>query len=221
MKLIHQGFDSLYVSFQGFFPENIRRELEEGKLKAQDSRNPSLVLLGEKEIKVLVHPTGANGYEFIFETGLDREKWLVANNRKSDKWNIYIQIRSLSLVTHGYEGSKKNILQLLNDVKAQGALEDFSLLERVSRFDYCFDFISDSFSINPKCICAHSNTKRQFIGGNRLISKNKDIETVMIGKLPNRQIIIYDKTKEIIAHNNKHWLKIWGFTEKELKNKKI
>ena len=221
MNLIYQGFDGLDVSFQGIFPEDVRAALREAKEKAYDTRKETLALLGEKEIAVLVQPTGARGYQFIFNTGADREVWWLADNDKSDRWNIRVSVRSLSLAKYGYAGVKSNILGFLEDMEARGALEDFKLLERVSRFDYCFDFISDNFTINPKCICAHSNMKRDFIGGNRLITKNKHIETALIGKMPNRQLTIYNKKKEIIQKGKEYWFKIWGINKEELENKII
>lgn len=221
MKLIYQGFDGLDVSFQGIFPEEIRYQLKVAKDKAYETRKEVKALLGEKEIPVLVQPSGARGYQFIFDTGIDREIWWLADNNKSDRWNIRTSVKSFSLALYGYKGVKANILSFLDDMGARGANKDFSLLERVSRFDYCFDFISNNFSINPKCICAHSNMKRDFIGGNRLITKNKDIETVMIGKMPNRQLEIYNKLKEIIIKRKEYWFDLWGIDKEKLNNNKI
>jgi hypothetical protein len=221
MKLIYQGFDGLDVSFQGIFPEEIRYQLKLAKEQAYETRKEVKVLLGEKEIPVLVQPSGARGYQFIFDTGIDREIWWLADNNKSNRWNIRTSVKSLSLALYGYKGVKANILGFLEDMEARGDNKDFSLLERVSRFDYCFDFLSGNFSINPKCISAHSNTKRQFIGGNQLITKNKDIETVLIGKMPNRQLTIYNKLKEIIIKRKEYWFDLWEIDKEKLNNNKI
>jgi hypothetical protein len=63
--------------------------------------------------------------------------------------------------------------------------------------------------------------KREFFGGNRLITKNKDIQTVMIGKMPNRQISIYNKSKEIIIKRKEYWFDLWGLDKEKLNNNKI
>lgn len=219
MKIIYQGFDGFDVSFQGIFPEYILYQLEQGKIKAQDKENrkPVLIYLGENEIPVQIAPAGTLGYHFVFDTGIDREKWFVANNNKSDKWNIRVSVKSLSLALYGYEGAKNNILQFLQDMEARGILEDFKLQERISRFDYCFDFETDNFVINPKSICAHSNSTRQFIGAQELISKNKDIDYVRIGKMPFRQIVFYNKLKEIGVHNKSFWFDIWEIEKDKFK----
>jgi hypothetical protein len=221
MKLIYQGFDGLDVSFQGKVLEEIKYDLKTAKEEAIETNKLAYAELGIKKIPVLVRASGAHGYQYILDTGIDRETWFISENSKSERWNIRVSIKSLSLALYGYEGVKKNILKFLEDIKAQGVLEDFQLLERVSRFDYCFDFISDDFTINPQLITANKNSKRRFIGGNELISQNKDIETVLIGKMPNRQIAIYNKKKEINIKNKQYWLNFWNLTEEEIENKNI
>ncbi len=165
MKLIYQGFDGFDVSFQGIVPAYIRYQLDRAKEKARNDRKPALALLGEKEIPVLVFEAGAKGgYKYSFDTGVDREIWFIADNDKSDRWNIRVSVRSLSLALYGYHGVKKNILDFLEQIEARGQEENFKLLERVSRIDYCLDFVTDNFSINPKCIAAHRSSTRSFIG---------------------------------------------------------
>jgi hypothetical protein len=221
MKLIHQGFDSFYVTFQGIFPEHIRRQLEIAKKQAQDENKEVLIFLGDKKIPVHVFESGlSGGFAFRFSTGPDRENWAIADNNKSQKWNIRVQVTSLSLMLYGYEIAKNNILEFLKQIEAQGILENFGLLERISRFDYCFDFESDDFAINPKCIVAHSRMKRHFIGGEELISRNKNIEYVRIGNMPGRSIVFYNKRKEVILKRKEEYWGIWGI-EKEGFNKEI
>lgn len=222
MKLIYQGFDGLDVTFQGMIPSEIRYQLKDAKEKAQNTRSPSLVLIGDSKIPVHVADTGGKGgYKYRLDTGIDREIWFIADSDKSDKWNIRVSVKSMSLALYGYRGVKRNILNFLKNINARGVLEDFKLLERISRVDYCFDFVSDDFTINPKCIHAHSRATRRFIGGEQLLSRHKNIETVMIGKMPNRQIVIYDKKKEVAARSSKeYWWDIWGIKKDEF-NRKI
>lgn len=222
MKLMYQGFDGFDVSFQGMIPASIREQLEYARESAQNKRNIETTFLGFNHIPVHVAESGSRGgYKYRFDTGPDREIWFIADSDKSDKWNIRVSVKSLSLALYGYEGVKRNILNFLKDVGAKGVKEDFSLLESISRVDYCFDFITDNFKINPEFIQSHSRSTHKLNGNQVLIARNRDIETATIGKMPNRQICFYNKLKEVKGNPNKdYWWDVWNLDKAEF-NKKI
>ena len=37
------------------------------------------------------------------------------------------------------------------------------------------------------------------------VARGGRVESVMIGKMPGRQLVIYDKTREIVAHQKPYW----------------
>jgi len=216
MELIYYNFDALEISFQGAIPEKTREILLEAKLKARETRHKALATITDHQIPVHVNETGAKGgYAFVFDTGPDRETWFVADSNRTDRWNLRCSVKSQALAIHGYEGVKTNILTFLNQIEAIGAQEDGSMLERVSRFDACFDFKTPEFHPDHKCLIAHNRTKRRFIGGDEFITQGSDINYVRIGKMPNRQVVMYNKVKEVTEKRKDYWWQVWGIDPKE------
>lgn len=218
MKPIYKNFDGLEVSFQGALPERILKQLREAKEEAVKDRNDAAAILGDS-VKVMVAETGLRGgYAFRFDTGLDRETWFVADSTNRSRWNIRVSVKSLALALHGYVGVKQKILELLETLGAKGEDNDLPL-ERVSRFDYCIDFKTTSFELDYKSVVAHSKSKREFSGEDNInsisfVSVGKNLSSARVGVMPNQQLAIYNKTKEIVARSKPYWWKIWGI-EKE------
>jgi hypothetical protein len=49
------------------------------------------------------------------------------------------------------------------------------------------------------------------------VNRGKRIESLTIGKMPGRQVIIYDKTREIIAHEKPYWWNYWKLNPEQYK----
>lgn len=233
MELIYSNFDGLEISFQGAFPETILKQLERGRNEAEQNRRNSLVYLGVKEIPVQVAETGARGgFRYRFDTGLDRETWFVARSTNPEQWNIRVSVKSMALALHGYSGVKDNIIQTLIDLGAYGydkinditgEIDDFPK-ERISRFDVCFDFVTEDFIPDPNHLITHNRTKRKLLFSNNkegeLIFSGNNLIYLRIGSMPNRQLVFYNKIKEIAELNKIYWYKVWNINKKEF-NKKI
>ena len=219
MEVIYQNFDALEVSFQGAIPAHIRHSLFHAKKKAIATKAAAFAELGPKKLPVMVHETGAKGgYTYQFSTGLDGEIWLIADSSNVDFWNIRVRVRSLCIALNGYEKTKEKLLKiLLRDLLAKGPKDnERKPQERISRVDYCIDFlILGGFIPNySNFVCCGTTKKRQI--GDIPYDQNstgQKIDTLMVGKMPNRQIVIYNKIKEITAKSKKYWFKIWGLNE--------
>ena len=48
-------------------------------------------------------------------------------------------------------------------------------------------------------------------------SNGEAINTIRIGEMPERQAVIYNKTKEITASSKRFWWEIWGIDQKPFK----
>ncbi|PIP88755.1 MAG: hypothetical protein COW79_16115 [Bdellovibrionales bacterium CG22_combo_CG10-13_8_21_14_all_38_13] len=218
---IYKNFDGLEISFKGALPGYILTQLREAKYKAQEERHDIPIRIGRSNTVVLVGETGARGgYAFRLDTGFDKETWFIADSMKKDRWNIRVSIKSLNLALGGYYEVKESISNfLLNDLEL-GTIIGHLPEERISRFDFCIDFETESFEPNPKCIVAHTRSNRTFHAKNNNFeysAKGKLIESIRIGTMPNRQMAIYNKRNEIIAKNKKYWWDIWGINKKEFK----
>jgi hypothetical protein len=228
MEPIYKNFDGLEISFQGAIPEYILRELRVAKEIAQQNRCMSPTKLNAGTFLVMVAETGMRGgYAFRFDTGEDGETWFIADSMKRDRWNIRVSVKSLNLAIRGYTETKNKILDILyNKLEAVGinteGLLSGLLKERVSRFDFCVDFKTENFEPSEKNIISHSKSTKAFNVINNSNSleytaRGRVVESVRIGKMPNRQLAIYNKTKEIISNRKKYWWKLWGINSDEFK----
>jgi len=214
MQLIYQNFDGLDVSYQGALPLCLLEELETAKKEAQESRKETVIRLGPKKLLVSVAETGAKGgYSYRFDTGPDGETWFVAHSDNPRLWNIRVSVKSLNLALNGYARVKQRLAETLADLGARGLEPSKAPKERVSRFDYCFDFILSNFQPNPSAFIAHPNCCHRI--HNRLdesehVLRGRRIESLTIGKMPGRQIIIYDKIREIRKRDKLYWWDLWG-----------
>lgn len=221
MKLIYQNFDGLEIAFQCAIPLAILATLEQGKKEARDSRSASFSEIGPNHFPVMVHETGAKGgYTYQFSTGPDGEIWLIGDREARDQWNVRVRVRSLCLALYGYEKTKEKILDiLLNHLLAKGPDENDKIpKERISRVDYCLDFhFMEEFQPSYLNFVCAGRAKKGFIGElpMQLESSGQSIEYIRVGKIPNRQIVIYNKTREISAKKKSYWWQLWGLNKSE------
>jgi hypothetical protein len=228
MDLIYQNFDGLDVSFQGAVPEQILQELEMARQQAERNRSPVTVRLGNDETPVVVAESGMRGgYRYRFDTGLDGETWCIANSNDPSQWNIRVSVKSLSLALYGYKGAKERIYAMLEKLEAKGSGETNAKTgeiyefpkEAISRVDYCFDFKSSDFLINPDYLIAHSRCKKNYFYPQQIVSTGRRITYSRIGSMPNRQIVLYDKILEIQEKNKPFWWQIWNLKKEEFNQK--
>ncbi len=247
MKLIYNNFDAFDVSFQGALPESVLIQLAEAKERAQFEKSEVLAEIGETKMKVMVAETGmSGGYRYRFKTAeIDGEIWSIAHSTNSKNWNIRVSCSSAGLALKGMEAVRSGIIKRLIALNAIGPSRHNSAkinnlsatdstispkhsvintpLERVSRFDYCFDFIMNSaFVVLPERFIAHQRAKKHIYSEKGYIdnytSMNGDkVNTIRIGKMPNREATLYNKGKEISANSKQYWWHIWGLDPKIIK----
>lgn len=226
MEIIYQNFDTIEISFQCAISGYVLKQLERAKKEAQSIKNSFYAEIGQNKLPVMVGETGAKGgYTYQFSTGHDGHIWLIGDRDNRTHWNVRVKVRSLCLALYGYEATKVKILDILdNDLRAKGPDDNFGIpVERISRFDYCVDFIlEDKFQPKYEDFVCACRTKKSQIGDlpYKQVSTGDHIDTLMIGKMPNKQITIYNKTKEIIASKKSYWWDIWEINKKEF-NKTI
>jgi hypothetical protein len=222
MKVIYQNFDQLEVSFQCAVPKRICNLLEQAKIEAQNTRMQTYLEIGLNKLKIMVYETGAKGgYQYMFHTGPDGEIWTISNKEDKEQWNIRVRVKSLSLALYGYKGVKERILKiLLDDLGAKGPeSNDHKPLERISRLDYCIDIhIQEDFQPDPKCFVCASRTKKGVFTNYEVQTEiiGQFVSYVRVGKMPNRQIVIYNKEREISASRKSYWWKLWGLEKDKI-----
>lgn len=97
--------------------------------------------------------------------------------------------------------------------------------ESINRMDFAMDFlVPPDFEPKHEQFVDHRRTKMV----SRYFKEDQDdedqstavhsggrCESVTIGKMPGRQVIIYDKRREAIDKHKMHWFKIWGIDPKD------
>lgn len=213
-KLLHSGFDSLDIAFKGALPERALQVLEEAKELAQETKEPSLIDLGPGKIAMHVAESGKpGGYRFRGDTGPIGEWWAFKKSTNINEWNIFVSVRAASLLEYGFEGV---CTRLQNSLKGMGAI---ILEESVNRIDYAMDFQLDNFEPKPEQFVAHQRCKLKTYYGPiegpiddtspRVVTQGRKVQSITIGTMPGRQIILYDKRREVIDKRKLYWFDAW------------
>lgn len=225
MKIIYQNFDALEVSFQCALPRALLVQLSVAKKRAQDISGKVVDNIGPNSLQVMVHEKGTrgSGYTYQFSTGPTGEIWMIRDNEANDLWNVRVKVRALKLALIGYEQTRYEIWDILiNDLLAKGP-EGGEPIERISRVDYCIDFVMlEPFQPTYKNFVCHGRTKKNERGKLEYdqIATGQGVETLTVGKMPNRQVTLYNKLKEISVSHKSYMWQFWGI-EKEEFNKEI
>lgn len=221
MQLVYAGFDTIDVAIQVALPEPVLATLRQAKEQAAKDQEPILAELGPARVPVHVQPSGRQGgYAFVCKTGPLGEVWAFKDSLAQHEWNGFVSIRAGALAAYGYEGARAQMWQRLKDLGGQ--VGGHSL----NRADYAMDFVTDdAFELRLENFIAHprakvlphwdhaagpasgtQGAKRQqaaaVFSGRRLL-------TVTVGKMPGRQVIVYDKRHEAIEKHKPFWFEVW------------
>ncbi|WP_028793196.1 hypothetical protein [Thalassobaculum salexigens] len=208
MKVIYSGFDNLDVAYQGQISEGFLECLEQAQQRAISAREPALIEYGGKRLHVT--ESGARGgYAFRCDTGPLGATWFFKRPNASDPWGIRISAKSLMLATYGLQGARERIEDTL---KALGCLLAVRP-ESIGRVDFAVDVLAPDFDLHPDNFVMHSRSTRadhREVEVVRSHGRSGRYTSVTVGKMPGRQVIVYDKRLEAFQKPEKKvWLEIW------------
>ncbi|MCC3305845.1 hypothetical protein [Sneathiella sp. HT1-7] len=205
MKLIHKGFDGLDIAFQSRIPEELAALLETAKEEAAASHETQL--LDYNGALMHVAESGAQGgYAYRVDTGPDGETWFFRKPNPRDPWGIRVSVKSLSLALYGLGGVRTRLFDFMEVIGApypDGA-------ESIGRVDCCLDFLIPGFQLFPEHFVMHSRCSRIDNHEMEVHGRSGRVTGVRIGKMPGRQIAIYDKRADVIAKRKAEWWEIWN-----------
>ncbi len=210
MDLLYAGFDGLDVTFQGCIPLAAVDDLDDAKARAQHSKQPAYVEIGG--FKGHVAETGAKGgFAFRVDTGDLGFIWFFASNQKKERWNIRVSCKSATLAACGFEGTVKRMYQELDAIGAT------VLQESIARVDFAMDWrLPEGFQLDPKKFALHGTTKAEMHGAEITEHwQSQKCTGMTIGKMPGRQVCIYDKRRDIVAKQKAEWWAIWDIDREE------
>ncbi len=216
MKIFRVGLDSLYVAFMGRLSKKALRELERVRELAKETGEPELFTFGQ--VKGLVSPfgIGKQGYRYMLNTGDDKETWKFKCSDDPQQWNIFVEVRAIQLATVDYFEIKQRLFDTLKELGA------ITLEESINRVDIACDFQCEDFEQpdpekfvchSHSTVCTHYDEDTETEGFHVVGGRKKS--SVTVGRLPGRQVQIYDKRKEAIYKKKDYWFEIWGIEKEE------
>lgn len=221
-ELLYAGFDTLEVSFQGALKSESLEILRNAKDEAAKTREDQLIEIGSGNVEGHVPAHGmTGGYAFVFDTGFMGEQWTFMDSEDTSRWNIAVKVRAANLAAHSYQEIKTRIQQRLTDMGCS------VLQESMRRADFAMDFLMpEDFELNQDQVVAHSHSKVSSHWGEKnadsekhnhpsTVFRGRKLESITIGKMPGRQVIIYNKRKAAIEKQTPFWFKVWNIDPKD------
>lgn len=161
-------------------------------------------------MKLLVAESGARGgYAFRASTGQIGATWFFKRPNCHDPWGVRVSCGSFMLAELGLGMTRTRLYQTMEKlgviVQPQG--------ESIGRIDYAIDVFAPEFTLQPEHFVMHSNANRadHFEQGQVTVNgKSGRVTSVTVGKMPGRQVIVYDKRAEVIAHHKWAWFDMWN-----------
>jgi len=214
MEIVHSGFDSLYFSIQGALSAKAVKRYEGLKaLAVQQDANEAFHLEG-RPARYFLQPNGKRGgYTYLIDTGLVGSTICFKTSLARDQHNAFVEISSACLLAHGW---KTSVEQALAHVKALGFHVVSISLKRV---DYCIDFLDAHIDIHPRDFIAHSRVKKRAFHEPlsvtdhvemRSVAQSGHVQSLTLGTMPGRQVIVYNKRAEVIEKRKHYWFDAWG-----------
>ncbi|WP_343081439.1 hypothetical protein [Ostreiculturibacter nitratireducens] len=209
MRIVHQGFDTITLSIQANLPPELFDHLEDEREKAEEARAPRPVSYGGTDFDLLPH--GGNGYRFILKGGPLDVTWFFKKPNARDPWGIRLTLGSTLLATQGLGYARAYIDKTLARLGIRYGAHHVS----IARADFCVDVLAPEFDLVPENFVIHSHTNR----ADHLTAEGEDTRSngksgrftsVTVGKMPGRQVIVYDKRREVIDHRKPIWWDIWN-----------
>lgn len=209
MTILHKGFDTIALSIKAALTPEFLDFLESEQTRAKADNAPVLCTYGGVLFHLKHH--GGSGYQFLLDGGQDGAAWAFKRPHPKDLWGIRVSIGSRFLALGGLGRAKAHIENSLDAWGIRFQAEDVS----IARVDFCVDVLAPSFTLNPDHFVMHSGTgRRDHISDMDMAVNGKSGRntSVTCGKMPGRQVIVYDKRAEVIRRSKAYWWAIWNDT---------
>ena len=212
IRLLYAGFDGLDVAFQGRLSDIALALLADARTEAESINGP--VAREMNGLRFTVAPSGArNGFRYRLDTGDDGEVWLIKHSRDARQPNLFVSVKSFALLTRGYAGVKQRLQERLAQLEAK------VLDARPNRVDFACDLDAPGFEPEPNCFVAPARTRaRSYHPGDGAREEERvevhrlarRVNGVTIGRMPGRQLCLYDKRADSLLKRKLYWPVVWG-----------
>jgi len=189
LTILRFGIDTLVFTFKGELSEELLKDLEEKRERAQIVEEPIPFFVGEQEMFVL--PKGRGKYRYVLQRG----DLVIQLTESRSIPTARVTLGAKGLVESGpevlYAQAERLCAELGADVA--NALSRIDLAVDIQGFDLTHDDIRGF-------VCP-ANKRSEHFGGDRL-------ETASWGKAP-IMLRIYDKTQQVREKRKEWWHDVW------------
>ena len=217
MKIIHSGFDTIQFAVQGALAARSLEHLAAAKIYTVAEQQEASIQLGTCTVPMnLMHHGQTGGYTYVLNTGALGAFLSFKENLDRKGWNGFVKIRAQALAVYGWLKCIADALQILQDIGF------YTLSISMNRVDYCMDFLNMGIELDPNHFVAHARVTKQTHYqkpqpmDKQSISRSDRVESITLGKMPGRQVIVYDKRAEAIAKKNPFWFKLWDIDRNDI-----
>ena len=208
MTIVHTGFDGIDLALKTTVPIELVEFLEEGKATAQELISDVWGTYAGLDIQS-GQSGKRGGYAFTFRVYEFGAVWFAKKPKASDPWGLYVSIGSRELALNGLDRTRQKLDALLAQLGFRLPHDGVS----INRVDFAVDILAPSFVLDPDAFVFHSRANRKAIAEVETVETNGRsgrTTSVTIGKMPGRQVIVYDKREEVMKRRKHEWPFIWN-----------
>ena len=201
--VLRSGFDTLELAYRCAIPEKVLDALEEAKKLARDGHTEMPLEIGDHTI--LVEGSGGQGgYAYRLQQGGPFGAiWKFREKGSKDPWFAHVKLRAHGLATKGLITAKADCDAFLAEIGASFDPND----ARVSRADFAVDIYAPGLSVDAHHILAHARSTKADLPERTM--RGDCTNYLRIGKLPGKQLAIYDKSQAIQDKRDAIWQEIF------------
>ena len=129
-------------------------------------------------------------------------------NSRADEWGVRVSCRALPLALYGLTKTRQKIEETLSKL----GLDYQPGVESIGRVDVACDILAPDLAPDRAHFISHARSTVKEISDAmvQVVGRSGRVESVTVGKNPNRQVILYDKRAEVLATGKGYWWPIWN-----------
>ncbi|MEO1242501.1 MAG: hypothetical protein AAFX54_11385 [Pseudomonadota bacterium] len=200
--VIYSGFDTLELSYRVAPPRSFLERLGDAQTLAKaDNRAVPVNFCGSE---LFVEPSGGQGgYAYRAHTGPLGLIWKFREATATSPWSVHVKFRAHGLAIKGPLKMKSEADAFLRVLGCRFDVSDV----RVARADFAVDILLDNYRLNTDYIVFHARANvSEHIERTRT---GEFFNYVRIGRMPGKQLCIYNKSEAILQSRDSLWRDIF------------